>query len=287
MRRISILLVLAMFFTFSLSAYSEADNFSTDISMLVEKYSGYDLSNVNEVAKIYSNDAEFQKLVKEFTQKKISETIAKAMKISKDEKNKDSVNISQYLNKLKELRAIDSNYRIITDTSIEDTLTDLLEEAAYSAASIPEFNLTGKCKTNAGTVLVTYNIYYGVGLTLYGNPITAAAYAYACTGIFFASKVQSGGEWDYKVVLGTSSVYRVGMINERYYNWTGEVIGNFHYGYTGATVFPDTVLLSAAGLVQIISGTSDISFWSSYFDDPIDQTHIQSGIDAFDNNWIE
>jgi hypothetical protein len=275
MKKISILLVLVMLFTFSLSAYAEAGNFSTDISKLTEKYSSYDLSNVNEVAKIFSNDAEFQKLVKEFTQEKINETIAKAVEVSKDKKNRDSENVSQYLSKLKELRAIDSNYLIITDTTIGDMLL------------ITDFDLTGKCKANANTVLATYTTYYALGLVLYGNPITAAAYAYTGTGIFFTSKVQSGGEWDYKVVLGTNSVYHVGPINDRYYYWTGEVIGNFHYGYTGATVFPDIILLSAAGLVQIISGTSDISYWSSYFDDPLDQTYIQSGIDSYDNGWIE
>lgn len=157
----------------------------------------------------------------------------------------------------------------------------------YSTESIPSFDLNGKCKANASTMSSTYNTYYYVGLSLYGNPISAAAYAYSATGIFFTSKVQSGGEWDYKVVLGTNTFYRVGPIDGYYYYWTGEVISNFHYGYTGATVFPDTVLLSAAGLVQIISGTSDISYWSSYFDDPLDQESIQSGIDAYDNGWID
>jgi hypothetical protein len=70
------------------------------------------------------------------------------------------------------------------------------------------------------------------------------------------------------------------------YNWTGEYIGNFHYGYTGAVVFPDTILLSAAGLAQIIDGTWDISWWSTYFDDPVDQIYIRTGIDYYRNGLI-
>lgn len=88
MKKISILLVFVMLFTFPLSAFAESGNLSIDISKLTEKYSGYDLSNINEVAKIYSDDAEFQKLVKEFTQDKINEATAKAVKISQDKKIK-------------------------------------------------------------------------------------------------------------------------------------------------------------------------------------------------------
>ncbi len=127
----------------------------------------------------------------------------------------------------------------------------------------------------------TYSTNYKLGLIMYNNNIiSASAYAYMSTGIFFTSKVKSGGEWDFKATLGYSTLYKVTYEGYTFY-YSGEIIGNFHYGYTGATVFPDTVLLSAAGLVQIISGTSDISFWDSYFDDPMDQTWIEEGIRVY------
>lgn len=62
---------------------------------------------------------------------------------------------------------------------------------------------------------------------------------------------------------------------------TGENIGNFHYGYVGSTVFGPTMLKSAAGLVQINSGTSHLSYWDSYFDDPRDINDIEWGISKY------
>lgn len=45
----------------------------------------------------------------------------------------------------------------------------------------------------------------------------------------------------------------------------------------------ERILKTAAGFVQIVSGTSDISFWNSYFDDPADQEDIQWEINVYNH----
>ena len=104
--------------------------------------------------------------------------------------------------------------------------------------------------------------------------------AHIVAGTYFAEGVRSGGIWDYKVKLGTTTRY---FESELQATMTGETIGNFHYGYVGSTCFGETTLKTAAGFVQILSGTSDISYWNSYFDDPADQEDIQWGINVYNN----
>lgn len=104
--------------------------------------------------------------------------------------------------------------------------------------------------------------------------------AHIVAGTYFAERVRSGGIWDYKVKLGTTTRY---FESELQATMTGETIGNFHYGYVGSTCFGETTLKTAAGFVQILSGTSDISYWNSYFDDPADQEDIQWGINVYNN----
>ncbi|KRQ86660.1 hypothetical protein ABG79_01643 [Caloramator mitchellensis] len=111
---------------------------------------------------------------------------------------------------------------------------------------------------------------------VYENAIFGTKHIVA--GVYFTERVKSGGIWDYKTYLGTKTIYYDEGLRAHV---SGETIGNFHYGYVGSAVFGPTTLKSAAGLVQIISGTSDISFWSSYFDDPRDTADIQWGIDTY------
>lgn len=100
-----------------------------------------------------------------------------------------------------------------------------------------------------------------------GGYITAVQYFY--------DRVKTGGEWDYKRYLGTKTLYHDSELGA---NITGETIGNFHYGYVGSVLFAPVVLKTAAGVVQVISGTSNIRFLNSYFDDPRDQKDIDWGI---------
>ena len=99
------------------------------------------------------------------------------------------------------------------------------------------------------------------------------------TGLEFASKVRPGGEWDYKQTYGATTTYIFGGMTVR-----GEDLGNMHYGYVGsASGFSSTLLKSAAGAVQIYSGTSYIGWYKTYFDDPRDQTFISKGISYWEN----
>lgn len=99
------------------------------------------------------------------------------------------------------------------------------------------------------------------------------------TGMEFASKVRPRGAWDYKRTYGSSKTYKFAGATVR-----GEDLGNMHYGYVGrAAKFSSTLLKSAAGAVQIYSGTSYIGWYKSYFDDPRDQTYITKGINYWNN----
>lgn len=70
------------------------------------------------------------------------------------------------------------------------------------------------------------------------------------TGTYFRLRVKSGGSWDYKRYLGKS-------------------------------VFNETTLKSLAGMYQLISGTSSLGYWDSFFDDPTDQYYVQLGINKY------
>lgn len=98
-------------------------------------------------------------------------------------------------------------------------------------------------------------------------------------GKYFAERVKSGGIWDYKSFMGTKTRY---YIIDMDVTMTGETIGNFHYGYVGRAVFEPATLKSAAGMYQIISGTSSLGYWDSYFDDPSDQSDIDWGIRIYE-----
>lgn len=50
--------------------------------------------------------------------------------------------------------------------------------------------------------------------------------------------------------------------------------------------FSTTVLKSAAGMYQIISGTSNIKFLTSYFDDPADTKAIGNGATDYSNGIV-
>lgn len=91
----------------------------------------------------------------------------------------------------------------------------------------------------------------------------------ALTYLWFYKQVRGHGPWDYKNILG-----------RQYENF-----GNFHFGAVGiaAGIQPE-ILSRAAGLAQILAGTSDPGFKNyqgpdSHGDDPTDQTWIRAGID--------
>jgi hypothetical protein len=145
--------------------------------------------------------------------------------------------------------------------------------------------------TNTQTIFDVYYSEYNSYLP-YFPKTTAASMAYQGASIYFASMVHGGGEWDFKTVIGwdstkicyISSCY--GYPGGRYYVLRGEDIGNIHFGYVGSTLFSPATLLTAAGFVQILSGTSELSWYNSYFDDPNDQAAIQRGINYFNTGYF-
>ena len=91
------------------------------------------------------------------------------------------------------------------------------------------------------------------------------------SGYDWYNKVKPDGDWDYKSKIGLEK---------------GEDLGNFNYGATGAAKgFTLGTLLSAAGLVQIYTGTAKLRFDETFFDDPQDQLMIKYGYDYYHNTY--
>ncbi len=66
-----------------------------------------------------------------------------------------------------------------------------------------------------------------------------------------------------------------------------DALGNINYGFFGAYCnIPDSVLLACAGYAQIMAGTKELSFWSTFFDDPRDTYRILQGIELY-RLWYE
>lgn len=151
-----------------------------------------------------------------------------------------------------------------------DLLIESVECSEKSDMVIPlssSFSIMGEARNHAKTLKKVYD-----------NAVFATKNLTA--GKYFAERVQSGGVWDYKSYLGTKTVYYVDDLRT---TMTGEAIGNFHYGYVGRAVFSSTVLKSAAGMYQIYSGTSNIKYWKTFFDEPSDQKQIERGITKYES----
>lgn len=160
---------------------------------------------------------------------------------------------------------IDNENYIISSNNYEKSHinnTDMIKPMAI------ELDIDSSLKANESTMLRT--LY--VNTQSYGSNVGTYE-----TGKFFASKVRSGGDWDYKLLYGPKTLYLC-YINDKYVNMTGEAIGNANYGFAGRKVFGADLLRSAAGAYQIYSGTSSPGWYNSYFDDPNDQYWINRGI---------
>ena len=49
--------------------------------------------------------------------------------------------------------------------------------------------------------------------------------------------------------------------------------------------FSESTLKFFAGLYQLCSGTSSVSYFTTFFDDPIDQYYINKGIEWYGSNY--
>jgi hypothetical protein len=105
----------------------------------------------------------------------------------------------------------------------------------------------------------------------YGNAATKYA-AY----LGWAALVRGGGPWDFKVELNAREIETIEIAGVEY---KYDVLANIYYGYMGrASGFTTEELLVGAGLAQIATGTSDVTFVMSFFDDPADQAAIWVGM---------
>jgi len=161
------------------------------------------------------------------------------------------------------------NIKKHVDSSIPIDPENIIEHDLSPQSRIAKFDYYDKALRN--TALVSYMF------TSYKNLGYSEALAWLDAGWFFAQKVRSGGEWDYKRTLGTKTSYSCNL-KTYYATYTGESIGNMHYGTVGSYLFKPGVLKSAAGLYQIYSKTAKLSWYKTYFDDPKDQADIQRGI---------
>lgn len=132
-----------------------------------------------------------------------------------------------------------------------------------------DFDYRGVCQNNTVELMYNYSNYKNVGFS--------DGQAWFSSGLDFVEKVRTGGQWDYKQTLGTDNLYSTTLGN-----YTGEEIGNMHYGTVGTFLFDEFTLLSAAGLYQIYSGTAEMRWFRTYFDDPRDSTSIRYGISIHD-----
>lgn len=104
--------------------------------------------------------------------------------------------------------------------------------------------------------------------------------------IWLYEQAKSGGPWDLKSKLEWNYNHFVygDMVIER------DVPGNILFGYAGTALgIPRQLLLGGAGAYQILSGTSYIGWYASWFDDPRDQEWIEFGIKMYQHvrSWRE
>ena len=93
---------------------------------------------------------------------------------------------------------------------------------------------------------------------------------------YFIQKVRTNGEWDLK---NNQYPYKQQFI----YNgktYSGEDIGNIHFGYVGAAVYSPAFLHFGAGVYQLYSGTR-WEYWDTMFDEPQDSEMISYGIQLY------
>ena len=117
--------------------------------------------------------------------------------------------------------------------------------------------------------------YYKRYYNLYSSVYNEDAYtkAFAATAAYFIEKEKTGGDWDLK-----NGTYPYDMYFK--YNggtYSGQDLGNIHFGYVGIEIFTPNFLHFGAGLYQVYSG----SRWSYYpylFDEPRDYKMIDLGI---------
>jgi len=99
--------------------------------------------------------------------------------------------------------------------------------------------------------------------------------------------VKGGGPWDFKPDQITNwwpqdknlshSMELAGLQVRR------DTLANIHYGYVGRAVgYSRWFLEVGAGIAQITAHTSNLEYWRTWFDDPVDNAAIRAGMDLYD-----
>ena len=102
--------------------------------------------------------------------------------------------------------------------------------------------------------------------------------SYVATTAYFVNKVRPYGKWDIKR-------YDYKYNDHFIYNgevYSGEDLGNIHFGFVGSTMYSPWFLHFGAGVVQILVGTK-WKYWKTLFDEPRDSDMIDYGIELYEN----
>ena len=108
-------------------------------------------------------------------------------------------------------------------------------------------------------------------------PNSAGVLAFSASLEFFRQKETNGGEWDLKETPTYSKH------NHFYYNGrlvSGEDVGNIHFGYVGASLFPNVVLFAGAGWNQA-KRDFHLDYLPYWFDEPRDFEMANYGISLY------
>ena len=95
----------------------------------------------------------------------------------------------------------------------------------------------------------------------------------------FYQLVRNGGEMDLKNQSewqNSAFIYDGEVVSQ-------DALGNINYVYFGKYCnFPDSVLISAGGVAQVLAGHSKIEHIYAFFDDPRDTYRIMQGMDIYE-----
>ena len=146
---------------------------------------------------------------------------------------------------------------------ITEELNDLMERNAQELLNY---------YSKSFSVAAQDGMYTGLG----GISYNSSAKAFSLTLAFFVEKVKTNGDWDLKNSIYPSGDYFI-YGGELY---SGEDIGNIHFGYVGSALYPPSFLHLGAGVYQIITG-SKWQYWYTFFDEPRDSEMISYGVDLY------
>ncbi len=101
---------------------------------------------------------------------------------------------------------------------------------------------------------------------------------------YFFAKVNDKGDWDLKLTTTTFSYEKKNLLYDGNV-YTGEQIGNIHFGYVGRALYSKTFLHFGAGLNQA-SKKLIIDYWPYFFDEPEDYAMVELGAKLYEARYL-